>query len=101
RSSTSHYFADMTRTVVKGKASDEPRRIYDAVLAAQLRGIDLIRDGASGGAIHAEVAHTMEARGYATGVVGGRNQGFFHRTGPGGGLDIHELRRLSRLASQS
>ena len=66
-------------------------------LAAQLRGIELIRDGASGGAIHAEVAHTMEARGYATGVVGGRNQGFFHGTGHGVGLDIHELPRISRL----
>ena len=97
RSSTSHYFADMSRTVVKGKASDELRRIYDAVLAAQLRGIELIRDGASGGAIHAEVARTMEARGYTTGVVGGRNQGFFHGTGHGVGLDIHELPRISRL----
>jgi Xaa-Pro aminopeptidase len=97
RSSTSHYFADMTRTVVKGKASDELRRIYDAVLAAQLRGIEMIRDGASGGAIHAEVARTMEARGYPTGVVGGRNQGFFHGTGHGVGLDIHELPRISRL----
>jgi Xaa-Pro aminopeptidase len=90
----------MTRTVVKGKAPDELRRIYDAVLAAQLRGIELIRDGASGGAIHAEVAHTMEARGYTTGVVGGRNQGFFHGTGHGVGLDIHELPRISRLDYQ-
>jgi Xaa-Pro aminopeptidase len=97
RSSTSHYFADMSRTVVKGKASDELRRIYDAVLAAQLRGIEMIRDGASGGAIHAEVARTMETRGYTTGVVGGRNQGFFHGTGHGVGLDIHELPRISRL----
>src|SRR5262249_18224493 len=46
---------------------------------------------------HAEVARTMEARGYPTGVVGGRNQGFFHGTGHGVGLDIHELPRISRL----
>jgi Xaa-Pro aminopeptidase len=97
RSSTSHYFADMTRTVVKGKAPDTLKRIYDAVLAAQLRGIELVRDGASGGAIHAEVAGTLEARGYATGVVDGRNQGFFHGTGHGVGLDIHEPPRISRL----
>jgi Xaa-Pro aminopeptidase len=97
RSSTSRYFADMTRTVVKGKAPDELKRIYDAVLTAQLRGIDLVKDGASGGAIHAEVARTMEARGYATGVVDGRNQGFFHGTGHGVGLDIHELPRISRV----
>ncbi len=97
RSSTSRYFADMTRTVVKGKAPDELKRIYDAVLAAQLRGIELVRDGASGAAIHAEVASAMEARGYTTGVVDGRNQGFFHGTGHGVGLDIHELPRISRV----
>jgi Xaa-Pro aminopeptidase len=67
------------------------------VLAAQLRGIELVKDGASGGAIHTEVARTMEARGYTTGVVGGRNQGFFHGTGHGVGLDIHEQPRISRL----
>ena len=93
----SRYYADMTRTVVKGKASDELRRLYDAVLASQLRGIELIRDGASGGAIHTEVNRTLESRGYMTGVVDGRNQGFFHGTGHGVGLDIHELPRISRL----
>jgi Xaa-Pro aminopeptidase len=87
----------MTRTVVKGRASEELRRIYDAVLAAQLRGIELVRPGASGAAIHAEVARTMEARGYTTGVVNGRNQGFFHGTGHGVGLDIHEPPRVSRV----
>jgi Xaa-Pro aminopeptidase len=97
RSSRTRYFADMTRTVVKGRASEELRRIYDAVLAAQLRGIELVRPGASGAAIHAEVARTMEARGYTTGVVNGRNQGFFHGTGHGVGLDIHEPPRVSRV----
>ncbi|HEU4439432.1 MAG TPA: M24 family metallopeptidase, partial [Methylomirabilota bacterium] len=73
RSSTSRYYADMTRTVVKGRAPDELRRLYDAVLASQLRGIELIKDGASGGAIHVEVNRTLESRGYTTGVVNGRN----------------------------
>jgi len=50
-----------------------------------------------GGAIHAEVNRTLESRGYPTGVVNGRNQGFFHGTGHGVGLDIHELPRISRL----
>ena len=97
RSSRTRYFADMSRTVVKGRAPDELRRIYDAVLASQLRGIELVRDRASGGAIHAEVNRTLESRGYMTGVVNGRNQGFFHGTGHGVGLDIHEMPRISRL----
>lgn len=100
RSSRTRYYADMTRTVVKGKASDELRRLYDAVLASQLRGIELIHDGASGSAIHAEVNRTLESRGYKTGVVNGRNQGFFHGTGHGVGLDIHEMPRISRLDSE-
>ncbi len=97
RSSETRYFADMTRTVVKGKATDELRQIYEAVLAAQLRGIELIRAGASGAAVHTEVSRVLESRGYATGVVNGRNQGFFHGTGHGVGLDIHEPPRVSRM----
>jgi len=100
RSSETRYFADMTRTVVKGRANDELKRIYDAVLAAQLRGIELIRDGASGAAVHGEVAKTLETRGYTTGVVDGRNQGFFHGTGHGVGLDIHEPPRVSRVDNE-
>ena len=99
RSSRTRYFADMTRTVVKGKASDDLRRMYDAVLAAQLRGIELVRDGASGQAIHEEVARTLEARGFQTGPVDGRMQGFFHGTGHGVGLDIHEPPRISKAGA--
>jgi len=97
RSNRSRYFADMTRTVVKGRAPDVLRRMYEAVLAAQLRGIELIRDAASGQTIHAEVTRVMEQRGFETGVVDGRNQGFFHGTGHGVGLDIHEPPRISKV----
>ncbi|MFQ5898120.1 MAG: M24 family metallopeptidase [Candidatus Methylomirabilia bacterium] len=97
RSSRSRYFADMSRTVVKGEASDVLKRMYDAVLAAQLRGIELVRDGASGQAIHAEVTKVLEERGFETGVVEGRYQGFFHGTGHGVGLDIHESPRISKV----
>ncbi len=97
RSSPSRYFADMTRTVVKGRASDPLKRMYDAVLAAQLRGIALIRAGASGLAVHSEVAQALERQGFETGVVDGRNQGFFHGTGHGVGLDIHEPPRIGKV----
>jgi len=70
--------------------------MYEAVLAAQLRGIELVRADASGSAIHAEVVQTMERRGVETGIVNGRNQGFFHGTGHGLGLDIHEPPRISK-----
>ncbi|HLC41721.1 MAG TPA: Xaa-Pro peptidase family protein [Methylomirabilota bacterium] len=96
RSGVTRYFADMTRTVVKGRASDELKRLYDAVLAAQERGIELIRDGVSGQMVHQEVTAVMEQRGYHTGMVDGRMQGFFHGTGHGVGLDIHEPPRISK-----
>lgn len=96
RSSRTRYYADMTRTVVKGDAPDPLRRMYDAVLEAQLRGIELIRAGAEGQEVHAEVTRAMERRGFETGLVGGRMQGFFHGTGHGLGLDVHEPPRIGK-----
>jgi len=99
KSGRTRYFADMTRTVVKGKASPKLRAMYRAVLNAQERGIELIRDGADGKAIHAEVNAVLEKDGFATGMVGGRMQGFFHGTGHGVGLDIHEPPRISKTGA--
>jgi Xaa-Pro aminopeptidase len=99
KSGRTRYFADMTRTVVKGKASPKLRAMYKAVLDAQERGIELIRDGADGKAIHAEVNAVLEKDGFTTGMVGGRMQGFFHGTGHGVGLDIHEPPRISKTGA--
>ncbi len=49
--------------------------------------------------MHREVHRTMEQRGFRTGQVNGRMQGFFHGTGHGLGLDIHELPRISKVAT--
>ena len=94
---TSRYYADITRTVVKGKASDTLRRMYDAVAAGQQCALRLIRDGANGEAIHHEVQETIAKSGFQTGEVNGRMQGFFHGTGHGLGLEVHELPRLSKV----
>ncbi len=99
RSGRTRYFADMTRTVVKGKASPKLRAMYQAVLNAQERGIELVRDGADGKAIHAEVSQVLEKDGFTTGMVRGRMQGFFHGTGHGLGLDIHEPPRISKTGA--
>jgi Xaa-Pro aminopeptidase len=96
RSGRTRYFADMTRTVVKGKASPKLKAMYRSVLNAQERGIELIRDGADGKAIHSEVNQVLEKDGFTTGMVGGRMQGFFHGTGHGLGLEIHEPPRISK-----
>jgi Xaa-Pro aminopeptidase len=90
RSGISHYFADMTRTVVKGKASEKIRRQYAAVLEAQEEGIRGVRHGADGKALHETVQKVLESRGYRTGPRNGKMEGYFHGTGHGVGLDIHE-----------
>ncbi|MEK7204061.1 MAG: Xaa-Pro peptidase family protein [candidate division NC10 bacterium] len=96
RDSESRYHADITRTVVKGRAPGALRRLYDAVLAGQECAFRLIRDGADGESVHREVQQTLEAHGFKTGEVNGRMQGFFHGTGHGLGLDIHEPPRVSK-----
>jgi Xaa-Pro aminopeptidase len=97
RDEESRYFADITRTVVKGPAPDTVRRMYRAVADGQACAFRLIRDGAEGEAIHREVHATIERHGFRTGEVGGRMEGFFHGTGHGLGLDVHELPRISKV----
>lgn len=100
RSAQTRYFADMSRTVVRGKASPEMKKLYQAVKDAQERAISEVRDGADGAKIHQGICERFEAAGYRTGVVNGRMQGYFHGTGHGVGLDIHEPPRISRTGSR-
>lgn len=95
RSIETRYFADMSRTIVKGVASDGMKKLYDTVLEGQELGISRVRAGANGKAIHDEIVALFESRGYKTGRVDGRMQGFFHGTGHGVGLDIHEPPSIS------
>ena len=96
RSAYTRYYADMARTVVRGQASPELRRLYQIVKDVQEEAISKIRDGADGAKIHQEICDRFESAGYRTGLVNGRMQGFFHGTGHGVGLDIHEHPRISR-----
>ena len=95
RSQSSGYWGDITRTIVKGKASEPIKALYAAVLAGQLLALRQIRAGAHGDTIHQAILDEFQRRGFQTGVKNGRMQGFFHGTGHGVGLEIHELPRLS------
>jgi len=97
RSIATRYHGDLTRTVVKGEASAALRNQYGAVRAAQEEALASIRAGVEGPAVHARVCSLFEARGYRTGEVGGRMQGFFHGTGHGLGLEVHEPPRVSKI----
>jgi Xaa-Pro aminopeptidase len=95
RSEKTGYFGDITRTVVKGRASEKVRRMYDAVLAGQRLGLRRIRAGVDGRDVHRAILDLFESRGFSTGMSGGRMQGFFHGTGHGLGLEIHEPPRIA------
>ena len=99
RNATTRYFADMSRTVLKGRAGPEKKRLFETVLAAQEEAIASVRDGADGQKIHARVLERFEQAGYKTGLIDGRMQGFFHGTGHGVGIDIHEAPRIGKTGS--
>jgi Xaa-Pro aminopeptidase len=95
RSESTGYFGDLTRTVVRGRASARLHEVYAIVHAGVRLGHFRVRDGADGQAIHREIQALFERHGYRTGVVAGRMQGFFHGTGHGLGLEIHEAPSIS------
>lgn len=86
RSRCSRYFADMTRTVLKGEASLEVKEMYDAVLDAQQAGLDAIVAGTSGKEVHSRVCQAFHDAGYPE----REGKGFTHSTGHGVGLNVHE-----------
>ena len=95
QSSKTRYFADITRTVVKGRASEKAKKMYQAVLEGQEIAFRKIKDGADGQAIHQEITRYFDQNGFSTGEKDGRLQGFFHGTGHGVGLEVHEPPRIS------
>jgi Xaa-Pro aminopeptidase len=90
RSQATGYFGDITRTVVRGRASERLKHAYHCVAKGQEIGFRRVRDGASAYDIHFEIVDYFASEGFPTGLMNGRMQGFFHGTGHGLGLDIHE-----------
>lgn len=95
RSSESRYYADLTRTVVKGRASDKLKRMYQAVQEGQEIAFRTLKEGVDGSTVHNAIMQHFEKLGFKTGEQDGRIQGFFHGTGHGVGLDIHEPPRVN------
>jgi Xaa-Pro aminopeptidase len=100
RDARTGYFGDMTRTVVRGRASDAQRRLWETVQRGQRMAFRGMKPGASGGAIHESVKAFFAEGGYPTGQRDGRWVGFFHGTGHGLGLEVHEEPRFARATFQ-
>lgn len=79
------FFADMTRTVVKGEPSPEIRDMYAALREAKQLGISEVKAGVSGAAVYQAVVDFFKERGYESDT-----RGFVHNLGHGVGFQIHE-----------
>jgi len=91
------YWGDMTRTVVRGRASQQQRKLWETVKAGQALALKRIKAGVDGMSIHQAITELFERRGFPTEVRNGRRVGFFHGTGHGLGLEIHEYPRLQKV----
>jgi Xaa-Pro aminopeptidase len=94
-------FADMTRTfVVAGDPDDEIREYHRLAKEALDRCVDAIRPGLTGKELHRLVCDFFHEHGYPTqlhkrdGEV--LDSGFYHATGHGIGLEVHEKPSIGR-----
>lgn len=94
------YWGDLTRTVVRGEASKEVRRMFHAVRAAHHAALNQVRSRVWCMTVHHAAAAELQERGFRTGLADGRPSGFIHSTGHGVGLSIHEEPSIGENASR-
>ena len=90
RSRESGYFADMTRSYVKGAPSPHAAKMYEAVKLAQDKAFELIRPGVQARDVHNAAAKAIKSAGFEVGT-----KGFIHSLGHGLGIDVHESPSIS------
>lgn len=76
------YHSDMTRTIAIGNVTDDMKKMYDAVLFANLDAMKAIRADISGKVADSVARSTLDAWGFG--------KYFGHGLGHGVGLEIHE-----------
>lgn len=94
RDTKTGYYGDMTRTVLKGKASEAQKQMWDTVLEAEKRAFRAMKPGIHGKTVYEGTVEFFKECGYETKKHKGRNVGFYHGLGHGLGLDVHELLRI-------
>jgi Xaa-Pro aminopeptidase len=83
------YCSDMTRTIHLGRATDEERHVYEAVLEAEEAGVAAVCDGVQGSDVDAAARGVLRRAKL--------DRWFTHSTGHGVGLEIHEGPRIGQL----
>ncbi len=90
RDSKSGYYGDLTRTLVRGKATPAQQHLWQTCLEGQELALKKIKPSASGKIIERSVKDFFTRAGYPTEKKKGRWSGFFHGLGHGLGLELHE-----------
>ena len=80
------YCVDITRTISVGTPGAEARRVYDAVAAAQMAAVGVVKPSAAVTDVDEAARAVLEAHGFGP--------AFSHATGHGLGLEIHEEPRV-------
>ena len=80
------YHSDMTRTIPIGTLNKAEQKVFEFVKNLELEAIDEVEVGVKASDIHKFVEDKIKSNGYT----------FYHPTGHGVGLDIHELPNLSK-----
>ncbi|MEJ2241100.1 MAG: Xaa-Pro peptidase family protein [Candidatus Bathyarchaeota archaeon] len=93
------YWTDMTRTIVKGNASNKIKNMFETIFEAKNSSLDAIKSGALGNEIYDICCDIIEKAGYETTRKEKKvNNGMNHGLGHGVGLQIHENPRMNEYS---
>ena len=90
QSTANYYFADMTRTYVKGEPSEKVQKMHAAVEEAQRASLAALKPGVSTKEVYEISAELIREYGFDVGETG-----YMHSLGHGLGVAVHELPNLS------
>ena len=94
------YWTDMTRTIVKGNASNKIKHMFETVFEAKNSSLDAIKSGVLGSEIYDICCDVIEKAGYETTRKEKKvNNGMNHGLGHGVGLQIHENPSMNEYAN--
>ncbi|MBI5456959.1 aminopeptidase P family protein [Candidatus Kaiserbacteria bacterium] len=96
RNRRNQYFGDMTRTYVKGMASETVMRMHAAVSRAQDAAFAALKPGASAKSVFEASAHAIREAGFDVG-----EKGYIHSLGHGLGLELHEAPNASPHSTET
>jgi Xaa-Pro aminopeptidase len=100
RSIQKRYWTDMTRTIVKGKASYKLKQMFETVRMAKDVSFDALHAGAIASQVYNSCCTVIEKAGYEIAKSGKKvSSGMTHSLGHGVGLEIHENPRISEFSN--